>query len=222
MLPEQETQAIENYMAGRTQNLGQRKRRGCLGNLFRVVLAGIFGGALLYGVVVMTGPWALHIGGRWTPFLTWHGYGQLHTKSGVQYPLYVSLYPSSHFSRLHLQGLRPTGGLQGSGWLCTAPGTTQRLDLSGTIYGGWRSTNGSLFAFRLLEWRIFNNGQYRGFFDLTGRWQGATLVMDEKGDVPSTFRSGLRIERASVALNWGSYSQFKELCATVGARALAK
>lgn len=221
MLPEQETQAIENYMAGRAQNLGRRKRRGCLSNLFRVVLAGIFGGALLYGVVVVTAPWSLHMGERWTPFLTWHGYGQLLTKNGVQYPLYVSLYPSSHFSQLHRDGLRPTGGVQGSGWICTSSGVT-RLELTGTIYGGWRSTAGSLIAFRLLEWRTFNTGQARGFFDLSGRWQGQTLVMDQGGTVPEPFRSGVRIERASVTLNWGSYSQFKELCATAGARALAK
>lgn len=221
MQPEQ-AQAIENYIAGRTPNLGQRRRRGCLGNLFRVVLAGIFGGALLYGVVVATSPWSLHIGGRWTPFLAWHGYGQLVTKNGVQYPLYVSLYPSSHFSQLHREGLRPTGGVQGSGWICTAPGITQRLDLSGTIYGGWRSTEGSLMAFRLLEWRTFNNGQARGFFDLAGRWRGQTLAMDQGGNVPEAFRSGVRIEHASISLNWGSYSDFKELCATAGARALAK
>lgn len=90
------------------------------------------------------------------PFLTWHGYGQLLKKSGAKYPLYVSLLPSSHFSQLHLQSLRPTGGLRGSGWLCTAPGVTQRPTLSGTIYRGWRSTDGSLFAVRLLE---FNTAQ---------------------------------------------------------------
>ncbi|HXT72633.1 MAG TPA: hypothetical protein VN785_02145 [Candidatus Angelobacter sp.] len=222
MLPEEETQAIKNYVAGRAPNLGQRQRRGCLGNLFRVVLAGIIGGALLYGVVVVTAPWSLHIGERWTPLLTWHGYGQLLTKSGVQYPLYIFLYPSSHFSQLHRAGLRPTGGVQGSGWLCTASGATQRLELTGTIYGGWRSTEGSLIAFRLLEWRTFNNGQSRGFFDLTGRWQGPKLVMDQAGSGPEPFRSGVRIERASVALNWGTYSEFKQLCATAGARAFAK
>lgn len=221
MLPEQEAQVIENYMDGQLPNVSQRNRRGCLGNLFRAALGLIFGGAVLYAVVVITAPWSLHIGERWTPFLTWHGYGQLLTNSGVRYPLYVSLYPSSHFSQLHRDGLRPTGGVQGSGWLCTSNGVT-RLELTGTIYGGWRSTEGSLIAFRLLEWRTFHTGQARGFFDLAGRWQGSKLVMDEREDVPETFRSGLRIERASVTLNWGGYSQFKELCATAGAGALAK
>ena len=77
------------------------------------------------------------------------------TKNGT-YPLYVSFYPSSRFSRLHLDGLRPTGGLQGNGWLCTAPGTIERLWLSGTIYNGWSTTEGSLMGLRLNGRNVIN------------------------------------------------------------------
>lgn len=168
--------------------------------------------ALFYGVVVALDPWALHIGGRWTPFLTWHGSGKLLTKGGIEYPLYVSFYPSSHFSQLHLDGLRPTGGLHGSGWLCTAPGVTQYVTLSGTIYGGWRSTDGALMDFRLLEQKIVDVGQGQGFFDLIGKWRGPQLIMDDRNHVPNTFRSGLKIEKASVTLEWGTWSDFKATC----------
>lgn len=217
MLPEQEAQLIKDYMAGQVPKIAQRQRRGCLFNIFRLLLVGVFGVALLYGVLAITDPWSFHIGGRWTPFLTWHGYGELLTEGGVQYPLYVSFFPSSHFSQLHREGLRPTGGLQGSGWLCTSRGVTQRLELSGTIYGGWRSTDGSLLTFRLLERQILNVGQGQGFFDLAGRWQGPKLVMDERGDhgeIGEPFRSGLRIDHASVTLDWGSYSEFKAACSS--------
>lgn len=213
---QQQAEFIKDYLSGQVPGVGRRARRGCLTKLFSLLLVGILGGALLYGLVAITAPWSFHIGGRWTPLLTWHGYGELVTKNGTEYPLYINFYPSSHFSQLHLEGLRPTGGLQGSGWLCTSPGVTQYLDLSGTIYGGWRSTNSSLMAFRLLEHRIINTGGYWGFFDLRGRWQGPTLVMDERGDhgeIGAPFRSGLRIDHASVTLNWGSYSEFKAACA---------
>ncbi|HEY6251538.1 MAG TPA: hypothetical protein VI685_16385 [Candidatus Angelobacter sp.] len=168
---------------------------------------------LVYGVVVALDPWAMHIGGRWTPFLTWHGSGKLLTKGGVGYPLYVSFYPSSHFSQLHLDGLRPTGGLQGSGWLCTSPGVTQYMTLSGTIFGGWGNTDGALMSFRLLEQKIIDVGQGQGFFDLTGKWHGPQLIMDDRNHVPNTFRSGLRIEHASVILEWNTWSDFKSECA---------
>lgn len=177
--------------------------------LFGLILIGL----LFYGGVVALGPWAIHMGGRWTPLLTWHGSGKLLTKNGIEYPLYVSFFPSSHFSHLHLDGLRPVGGLQGSAWLCTSRGVTQYLELSGTIYGAWSSTDGSLVDFRLLEQKLIDVGQGRGYFDLIGKWHGSQLVMDDRGHVPNTFRSGLKIEHASVTLDWGSYSDFKAVCA---------
>jgi hypothetical protein len=168
---------------------------------------------LAYGGVVALNPWALHIGGHFTPLLTWHGSGKLHMKSGVEYPLYVSFYPASHFSQLHLDGLRPTGGVQGSAWLCTSRGVTQYMTLSGTIYGGWRSTDGALIGFRLLEQKIIDVGQGQGFFDLYGKWHGPQLVMDDRNHVPNAFRSGLKIEKASVTLEWSNWSDFKAGCA---------
>ena len=184
-----------------------------LRSLVKLFLVAILCGAVFYGVVVVLDPWALHIGGHWTPLLTWQGSGTLLSKGGSQYPLYVYFYPSSHFSRLHMDGLRPTGGVQGDGWLCTSRGVTQRLTLSGTIYGGWRSTEGSLIGFRLLEPKIIDVGQRQGYFDLIGKWHGPELVMDDRGNTGGQFRSGLRIEHASVALNWGGYSDFKAVCA---------
>lgn len=212
MQPDQQAPPLTDGTLGQPPPL-RRQRRGCLVNLFRLLAAGLFGMAVLYGVVGITAPWSFHIGGRWTPLLIWQGYGQLVTKGGTKYPLYVSFYPSSHFSHLHREGLSPTGGLQGSGWICTSPRVTERLRLSGTIYGGWRSTDGSLMAFRLLERKIIDVGQGQGFFDLAGRWQGHELVMNDNGHPPKPFRSGLRIEHASIVLGWGSYSEFEGLCA---------
>lgn len=189
---------------------GMQKRRGCL---VQVVVGLAFGLAVIYGAMLLTSPWSLHIGGRLTPLLTWQGTGKLITKGGAEYPIYLYLFPSPHFSRLRLNGLRPTGGLQGEARLCTAPGVSERLKLSGTIYGGWSSTENSVMAFRLNEIKSFDVGQKQGYFDLSGRWQGQELVMDEHGAYAGQFRSGLRIENASVKLNWGSYSDFKAACA---------
>jgi hypothetical protein len=186
-----------------------RQRHGCFASLLGLIILGV---VVVYGVAALTSPWAFHIGGRWTPLLYWSGSGKLVTKGGT-YPLYVSFFPSSHFSQLHLDGLRPTGGVQGSGSLCTSPGVMQTLKLSGTIYGGWRSTEGSLMAFRLLEPKIFDVGQRQGYFDLYGRWQGQELVMNDRGRYAGTFRTGLKIEQTSVTLSPIGYSDFKAACA---------
>jgi hypothetical protein len=185
------------------------RRRGIFASLVALLL---LCAAVVYGVAAVTAPWAFHIGGRWTPLLYWSGSGTLHTKGGA-YPLYVTIYPSSSFSRLHLDGLRPSGGVQGSGSLCTSRGAILYLKLGGTIYNGWRSTAGSFIQFRLLEPKYIDVGQKQGFFDLYGRWHGPQLVMDARGESAVAFRSGLRIDQASVTLAPGAYSDFKALCA---------
>jgi hypothetical protein len=186
------------------------QRHGCIATLFGLLVLCV---AIVYGLAAITAPWSFHIGGRWTPLLYWSASGMLRTKSGT-YPLYVFFYPSSSFSRLRLDGLRPTGGVQGTGSLCTSRGVIQYLVLTGTIYNGWRSTEGSLITFRLREPKIVDVGQKQGFFDLYGRWRGSELVMDDRGEPGGMFRSGLKMEHESVTLGWGSYSDFKTVCAS--------
>ncbi|MGC2195685.1 MAG: hypothetical protein WA628_13485 [Terriglobales bacterium] len=153
--------------------------------------------ALIYGAIVLLNPWAIHIGGRWTPLLIWTGTGKLVTASGA-YPLMVTPSPSPYGSRLRLDGLRATSGFSGWGWLCTPQGTTVRLRVSGMIYGAWRSTDGAQLEFRLIE-RIknFPTIQDGGYVDLFGYWHGPQLVMDDRGEWSAPFRSGLKIKQAS-------------------------
>jgi hypothetical protein len=66
----------------------------------------------------------------------------------------------------------------------------------------------------LNEWNAIDLGQHRVYFDLYGRWQGLQLVMDDHGEYSTTLRSGLRPEHASVTFGWGSYSDFKSMCAS--------
>ena len=191
------------------------KRGGCLVNIFKLLLLCVI---VFYVAVGLTNPWAFHIGDRSTPFLYWSGYGKLVTKSGT-YPLYVFFYPAAHFSKLHLDGLRPNGGLQGTASLCTAPGVIENLKLSGTIYGSWTSTNDAVMQFRLLDYKIFDVDIYyipaNCIFDLYGRWRGPALVMDDRGESSGKFRSGLKIEHASVTLDYGSFSDFQNACSAL-------
>ena len=169
---------------------------------------------LLLAGLGLYGPWPLHIGGRWTPLLTWQGSGTLITKGG-EYPLWISFHPSSSSSRLALDGLRPSGGLKGVGCLCLSPGKYQDLTLSGTIFGAWQNTDQSLISLRLHEPMILNTGQRRGYFDLYGRWHGQDLVMEDRGHPGSAFQSNLQIQHASVTLHWSSYMTCRSACASI-------
>lgn len=183
------------------------------GNSIKFFVLAVLGLALFYGAVAVTDPWALHIGGRSTPLLYWSGSGQLVAQHGT-YPLYIFFHPATDHSQLPLDGLRPTAGVKGDGWICTAPGVMQHVNLSGTMYGGWGSTDGSLMSFHLEEPLGVGLGESTaGSFDLYGNWQGAELVMSDRESAGSRFRSGLSFEHASVTLNWGSRSHFKARCA---------
>ena len=175
------------------------------------------GVSLVYLVAAITSPWSFHIGGRSTPLLSWWGSGSLLTRDGRRYPLFVMLSPSSRSSHLRLDGLRPTGGVKGNGCLCLSTGGFQSLTLSGTIYGGWRSTEGALIEFRLHEPTIVQVGQgLGGFIQLYGRFRGPDLVMDDRGEPGARFRSGLSIERPSVTLRWNPYWTCRSACANGG------
>ena len=104
--------------------------------------------------------------------------------------------------------------LQGSAWLCLAPGTVELLELSGTMYGGYLSDSDSLLDFRLLERRkpFAINPQRRGFFDVAGTWRGPELVMNRPNEQGIPFKSGLLIDSAVVTLRWAGYEEFESLC----------
>ena len=184
------------------------QRMGCFGAL-------VFSLVLLLAVTALLAPWAYHAGGRWTPGMWW-GFGMLRTTAGDEYPLFVYFFPNFRsMSQLRLNGQRSSSGLHGGGWLCSAQGVTQRLDLSGDIYGTYLTTDGNQLAFRLLDARrVSINAQNRRYFDLLGRWHGPELAMQDNGAWVRSFHPDPQNpkERADVTFTWGSYWDFKKLC----------
>jgi hypothetical protein len=187
---------------------------GCLTKLLLFVVVGV---VLAWALIVALNPWALHIGGRSTPLLYWQGAGTVLAKSGKAFPLYVSFWPGrpGGFSGGgRREGKTVSAQLDGTGWLCTAPGVVERMQLSGTMYGGYTNDSNSLLDFRLLEWRprLVINYQRRGFFDVAGAWRGGELVMNRPNEQGVRFKSGLLIDSAVVTLRWASYEEFERAC----------
>jgi hypothetical protein len=193
------------------------------GCLTKLILFAVVSVAFLWAVTVALNPWALHIGGRATPLLYWHGTGAVLAKSGKTYPLYVSFWPGRP-QGFHGGGRREgkiiSAHLEGDGWLCIAPSQVERMELSGTMYGGYTSAVKSLLDFRLLERRkpFSINPQFRGFFDVAGQWRGPQLVMDRPGEQGIRFKSGLFIDSATATLRWASYGEFESACRNMGSR----
>jgi hypothetical protein len=185
------------------------RRLGCLAGFTIIIL-------ILLIVFAAMAPWALHIGGRWTP-MSWWGYGTLRTDA-ANYPIFIYFYPNPrNASHLRLNGVRPSNGLDGNGWLCSAPGETQYLSLSGTIYGAYLTTDAKQMQIRLLDWALFpNNAPHRRYFDLLGQWNGPELTMrGEEGSWAHGFGAGSPAPKDAVNITFtsGSYADFKKLCA---------
>jgi hypothetical protein len=189
------------------------RRLGCFTGLLFILVVGLVLVVLLFAVIA---PWSFHIGGRWTP-MSWWGYGTLHTESG-DYPIFIYFYPNPRStSRLRLNGQRPSIGLRGNGWLCSAQGVTQRLDVTGDIYNTYVNTEGSKMSLRLLDARKYlqlSTPTNRRYADFTGAWQGSQLVMKETYGWEQNFRHdpNHRNDRASITFNWSSYFDFKNVC----------
>jgi hypothetical protein len=202
-------------------------RRSCLGLLsgcfVKLILIGAAGIAFVYVFTIALNPWALHIGGRSTPLLWWHGSGTVHAKDGKTYPLYVSFWPGR--PRRHSGGRREgktwSANLDGNGYLCVAPGQIERMKLSGGMFGGYTTDANSLLSFRFLEWQkpFAINYQHRGFFDLAGNWHNQQLVMNRPIEQGIKLNTVPFIDNATATFNWSTYADFEAACgAATGAR----
>ncbi len=204
-----------------------RGKGSCLGSLsgclVKLVLFGILIAAGIWVLTVALNPWALHIGGRSTPLLYWHGTGTVASKDGKTYPLYLSFWPGrpGRHGGGRREGKIWSADLKGTGWLCLAPGNIERMDVGGTMYGGYTSSDNSLFAFRLLEWQkpFQINYHNRGFFDVAGNWQGPLLVLDRPNEQGLKLNTGPFIDHATVSLRWAAYNDFVSSCSSSGSAA---
>ncbi len=102
-------------------------------------------------VAALTSPWAFPYWRALYAVLLRSGSG--HTGHQEWNLPHLSVFPPffSFFPAAHGWSARPTGGVTGTGALCTSRGVTQYLRLTGTMYNGWSSTEGSLLSISLFD-----------------------------------------------------------------------
>lgn len=185
---------------------GPNRRAGCLG----------YGGILLLVLVlvaVVGHPWALHMGGRWTPAMVWHGYGKMHASTGADYVVWMNIGPMAMASRKSGRG----DNFQGTAIVCTPQGTAITMDVFGHA-NGWLQAGG-------MKMLVSTQRGVRPTlaFRLTGAWNGPDLVLYDGGTLASSFRAdgspkgfaqGLRApqENAQLTLRYGKQIDFEALC----------
>lgn len=192
------------------------KRYGCTGCLSSLLL--LIG--LSYAVFILLTPWAFHMGGRWSPFPSWTGVGQLRDSYGAQYGMVLTISPYLPTGRGN-PGLQihhrawPRVDLRGDATLCTAAGTIHKYKMTGEIYGAWRDADGKEVRLYLTDKtapRVLVPLRLDGF------WHGPSLVLDDQKTMFMDFRPGGDLRpapsytspvperHATVTLTAGTYS----------------
>jgi hypothetical protein len=174
---------------------------------------------MLFVVIVLVGvvghPWSLHMGGRWTPAMVWHGYGKVHSSTGANYPLWLNIGPMATASRR--SGKRDN--FQGTAILCTPDGQALTLDVFGRVHA-WLDADGQPMKMVLSSPR---GSKPAVSFRLEGGWFGEELRLDDGGSMadsfkadgtPKGFAQGLRApaERAQATLRYGKKTEFAAFC----------
>jgi hypothetical protein len=184
---------------------------------------------VLFLVVFVPAPWSFHIGGQFTPFGQWDGYGPVRASNGGRYLLFTHLQ-GGVVGRADRPGcvLHGTcGTLRGSAQLCTESGRTYSFSLSGTMHG-WLTTDKSPTDIELSGGSPtpLAHGQVVAFH---GVWHGPVLpVASTDGSFTTAFTPAGAIRKtASVAgagtasgtLRSGSSAAFGQACHALTASA---
>ncbi len=178
--------------------------------------------ALVAVLVVEIGlqPWVLHIGGRFTPTMTWSGYGRVQASNGGEYELYVHVRGGFLSSRR--VGCSHSGctNLVGDAQLCGRNGVTEDLTLTGEVHTWW-STDGARTMLLLTGGSPVKlpDGWVVAF---GGTWQGPNLVVEDTDNSftePFTPDGAIRTTTstadagsAAVTLRSGSAGDFSSAC----------
>jgi len=128
--------------------------------------------AAIFVVYILPTPWALHIGGKFTPLEQWDGVAAVTATNGGHYVLFAHLQGG-------LMGTRHpcsfTGGcdtLHGNAKLCTEDGSTYLLKLTGAVHSWW-STDGANTTIDLTS-NSLPDGWVVAF---RGKWAGSVLPL---------------------------------------------
>ncbi len=157
----------------------QRKRIGCLSQLLLLGVLAAFGYIALMAV---THPWIFTVGGRLRVLPFWQGSGDIHGPGG-KYHIVVSIQPSNSGSHV-----LPSTSVTGTGWICAPAGHGYQIRIGGGAHEiVWRDMNNR--PFRLYTWQrtAWSPEHLPPKLNLTGRWVGPNLVMNDGGTTAAAF-----------------------------------
>ena len=185
-------------------------------------------GALVFGVVVLTGvmaivaPWGFYMGGHFHLIPNWTGWGQMHSKTAGDYALLVSFSPKTgrYLGLTHVSG---------TAVICTPRGEQYKLRLSGDFQNPHGTDLQGKTAHLYANHYSTFSGSTDPSLDFRGKWNNPDLVLDDHGSLNRAFDPGGALvtnhhtrpyiqEVVPVTLHEGSKSDFNAACAALKTR----
>jgi hypothetical protein len=171
-------------------------------------------------VLVVPIPWAVHIGGRFTPTESWDGYGQVTASNGGRYVLFTHLHGGIIHGRSESCSFEGCDNMDGTARLCTESGQTYSFSLSGGV-SGWLSTDNAATRVDLAGgtpvplpsgWVVALRGRWHGpALELSSPDNSFTKVFTRRGAIRTT-TSSADAGTAKVTIRYGSASDFAKSC----------
>ena len=128
---------------------------------------------VLLVVYIVPTPWALHIGGKFTPLEQWDGVAAVTASNGGHYVLFAHLQGGlMGTGRVACSAFGGCDTLHGTAKLCTERGTVYSLRLNGEVHSWW-STDGASTSIDLTS-RALPDGWVVAF---KGKWAGPELAL---------------------------------------------
>ncbi len=176
-------------------------------------------------------PWAVHMGGRWTPTERWRGFGPIRASNGGRYLLMTDLHggimiPGKRRIGLSCSQFGGCDDLYGTGTLCTESGLSYTFELRGQVHAWW-TTDGARVNFDLTHGTpvSLSSGWVVAFH---GAWDGSILHLHSPDNsfteaftpaglirhVTSTADAGT----AELTLQPGTSAEFEQACRALAAQ----
>lgn len=178
---------------------------------------------LLFILQVGLNPWVLHIGGTFTPTMSWSGYGTVRGSNGGRYVLYTDFRAGFLLATKEIRGTACSGfgcdNLRGTAKLCTLSGT-ETFALSGDVHS-WLQTEGARTDLSITGgtpkplpdgWLVAMRGTWHGSaLTVASPDNSFTEVFTPRGAI-RTVTSTADAGTATVTLRPGSAAAFSQAC----------
>jgi hypothetical protein len=153
-------------------------------------------------VYIVPTPWALHIGGKFTPLEEWDGVASVSATNGGHYVLFTHLEAGLLAGGPGHLDCSFAGGcdtLHGNAKLCTERGATYSFSLHGAVHTWW-STDGASTSIDLTG-KNLPSGWVVAF---KGKWAGSVLPLaDTDNSFTEVFTRGGAVRRATSTADAG-------------------